>query len=298
VSSAGVITTVAGNGLSGFSGDGGPATAASLRDPHDLVALAGGGFLIADTSNERVRRVDANGVISTLIGDGVRGASGDGGAAAAARLAAPKGLSLTGAGDLLIADEQNNRIRFVRTIVAPLNTVARTWLVRVSASLQRAGEYTVRAGNSRLANAIAAYGRPSCKVVGPRQAVATWPSRGIRIDSRTTRALPRGKSGCSAPQLMNVAEIRLTDRRWTTSLGLHVGDATSKLRKLYGRVLYARASRPSSRNEYYLVWRHGKCISSCTKAAKRNGVDYPRLTAQVKNGKVIAFRIPVLAQGK
>jgi hypothetical protein len=298
VSSAGVITTVAGNGLSGFSGDGGPATAASLRDPHDLVALAGGGFLIADTSNERVRRVDANGVISTLIGDGVRGASGDGGAAAAARLAAPKGLSLTGAGDLLIADEQNNRIRFVGTIVAPLNTVARTWLVRVSASLQRAGEYTVRAGNSRLADAIAAYGRPSCKVVGPRQAVATWPSRGIRIDSRTTRALPRGKSGCSAPQLMNVAEIRLTDRRWTTSLGLHVGDATSKLRKLYGRVLYARASRPSSRNEYYLVWRHGKCISSCTKAAKRNGVDYPRLTAQVKNGKVIAFRIPVLAQGK
>jgi hypothetical protein len=156
----------------------------------------------------------------------------------------------------------------------------------------------VRAGNSRLANAIAAYGRPSCKVVGPRQAVATWPSRGIRIDSRTTRALPRRKSGCSAPQLMNVAEIRLTDRRWTTSLGLHVGDATSKLRKLYGRVLYARASRPSSRNEYYLVWRHGKCISSCTKAAKRNGVDYPRLTAQVKNGKVIAFRIPVLAQNR
>jgi hypothetical protein len=298
VSSAGVITTVAGNGLSGFSGDGGPATAASLRDPHDLVALAGGGFLIADTSNERVRRVDANGVISTLIGDGVRGASGDGGAAAAARLAAPKGLSLTGAGDLLIADEQNNRIRFVGTIVAPLNTVARTWLVRVSASLQRAGEYTVRAGNSRLADAIAAYGRPSCKVVGPRQAVATWPSRGIRIDSRTTRALPRRKTGCSAPQLMNVAEIRLTDRRWTTSLGLHVGDATSKLRKLYGRVLYARASRASSRNEYYLVWRHGKCISGCTKAAKRKGVDYPRLTAQVKNSKVIAFRIPVLAQNR
>ena len=322
VSSAGVITTVAGSGLSGFSGDGGPATAASLHDPHDVVALADGGFLIADSSNERVRRVDAHGVISTLIGDGVRGASGDGGPAVAARLAAPKGLSVTGAGDLLIADEQNNRIRFVGTIVAPVNvaqpatppatppvvtppatrtptaTVARTWLVRVSASFQRAAEYTVRAGNTRLSDAIAAYRRPSCKVVGPRQAIATWPSRGIRIDSRTTRALPRGKTGCSAPELMNVSEIRLTDRRWTTSLGLHVGDATSKLRKLYGRVLYARANRASSRNEYYLVWRHGKCISGCTKAANRNGGDYPRLTAQVKNGKVIAFRIPVLAQNR
>jgi hypothetical protein len=170
--------------------------------------------------------------------------------------------------------------------------------VRVTTTVQRAAEYTVRSGNTRLSNAIAAYGTPSCKVVGSQQAVATWASRGIRIDSRTARALPRGKTGCSAPELMNVSEIRLTDRRWTTSLGLHVGDATSKLRKLYGRVLYARASRASSRNEYYLVWRHGKCISGCTTAAKRNGVDYPRLTAQVKNGKVIAFRIPVLAQGK
>ena len=124
VSAGGTITTVAGNGVAGFSGDGGPATAASLRDPHSVVALADGSFLIADTSNQRVRRVAANGIITTLIGDGVRGYSGDGGPAAAARLDSPKGLSLTAAGDVLIADEQNNRIRFVGTVQAPASTAA------------------------------------------------------------------------------------------------------------------------------------------------------------------------------
>jgi hypothetical protein len=121
VSADGTIATVAGNGVSGFGGDGGPATTASLRHPHNVAALPDGGFLIADTTNERIRRVDPAGVITTLIGDGVRGADGDGGPAASARLSAPKAISVTDRGDLLIADEQNNRIRFVGTVVAPTN---------------------------------------------------------------------------------------------------------------------------------------------------------------------------------
>ena len=121
MSAAGIITTVAGNGVSGFSGDGGPATAASLREPHNVVSLPDGGFLIADTTNERVRHVDADGIISTVVGDGVPGDSGDGGPAVSARVSAPKAISLTERGDLLIADELNNRIRFVGTVVIPTN---------------------------------------------------------------------------------------------------------------------------------------------------------------------------------
>ena len=92
---AGTITTVAGSGGSGFSGDGGLATNAALNDPHNVVEVGNGAFLIADTYNNRVRRVDADGVITTLAGDGIRGDSGDGGPASAARLSFPKGIAVT-----------------------------------------------------------------------------------------------------------------------------------------------------------------------------------------------------------
>ena len=98
VSAGGTITTVAGNGVDGYSGDGGPATAAQLMHPHNVVALADGSFLIADASNQRVRRVAANGIITTLIGDGSVAYSGDGGPAAAAQLSVPKAVAVTSAG--------------------------------------------------------------------------------------------------------------------------------------------------------------------------------------------------------
>ena len=119
VSAAGTITTVAGTGVAGYAGDGGPATAALINNPHNLVVQPDGSFLIADASNERVRLVAVDGTISTLTGTGVRGFSGDGGPAAAAQISVPKAVGLTAAGDVLIADEQNNRIRFVGTPVAP-----------------------------------------------------------------------------------------------------------------------------------------------------------------------------------
>ncbi|MCP9485244.1 MAG: hypothetical protein MSC30_05260 [Gaiellaceae bacterium MAG52_C11] len=118
----GIIDTVAGTGSTGYSGDSGPATSAQLYNPHNLAALADGGFLIADASNERIRLVAADGTISTLIGDGIRGYSGDGGPAAAARISVPKAVGVSPSGDVLIADEQNNRIRFVGSVVAPVNT--------------------------------------------------------------------------------------------------------------------------------------------------------------------------------
>jgi Concanavalin A-like lectin/glucanases superfamily len=124
VGPSGTIATVAGTGVKGFSGDNGPATSAQLADPHNVVALPDGGFVVADASNERVRMVDSSGVITTLAGTGVRGFSGDGGPASAAQVSVPKAVGVTSAGDVLVAEEQNNRIRFVGSVVAPASMSA------------------------------------------------------------------------------------------------------------------------------------------------------------------------------
>ncbi|HET9051743.1 MAG TPA: DNRLRE domain-containing protein, partial [Candidatus Dormibacteraeota bacterium] len=121
VSSTGIITTVAGNGTRGYGGDGGPATSAMLADPFNLIASPGGGFLIADASNERIRQVSASGIITTIAGDGVQSYGGDGGAPTQAGLSAPKAVDYDANGALMIADYANNRVRFVGTPVAPAN---------------------------------------------------------------------------------------------------------------------------------------------------------------------------------
>ena len=338
-------------------------------------------------------------------------------AGASARLSAPKAISITDRGDLLIADEQNNRIRFVGTVVAPTNlspptvsgdpvqgraltassgvwrgtgpqlayqwqrckavcedvpgavarsytptaadagaairisvtasnpagdrsatslrtatlgspslptassssgatptggaaqprpvttpggkgSAAAVWLVRAGKTFQRVNEYTIRSRNTLLSDAIGAFGKSSCKALGRKQVIANWPSRGIRIDARTDRELPSGKTGCGSPTLIHVSEIRLTDGRWMTSLGLRVGDPVTKLRRLYPRSPYARSGATARWNEYYLVWRHARCTRNCTPQTRRDGVNYPRLTAQVANGKVVAFWLPVLGQNR
>jgi ribosomal protein S11 len=113
VSPAGTITTVAGTGTAGFSGDGGPATAAELDSPEGVAATADGGFLIADTINNRVRRVSPAGTITTVAGSGTAGFSGDGGAATAAELNGPNEVTATAEGGFLVADTNNSRVRFV-----------------------------------------------------------------------------------------------------------------------------------------------------------------------------------------
>ncbi len=115
VDTSGIITTVAGNGFHGFSGDEGPATSASLTWPEGVFVDASGNIYIADTSNQRVRKVDTSGIISTVAGDGTRGFSGDGGPATSASLNGPSGVFVDGSGSIYIADEYNDRIRKVDT---------------------------------------------------------------------------------------------------------------------------------------------------------------------------------------
>ncbi len=106
-----VITTVAGNGLPGYSGDNGPATNAQLSYPYGVSVDAAGNLYIADSNNYRIRKV-ANGVITTVAGNGTTGFSGDNGPATSAQLQ-PWGVAVDSAGSVYIADAQNNRIRKV-----------------------------------------------------------------------------------------------------------------------------------------------------------------------------------------
>ena len=113
ITPGGEISTVAGTGTAGYSGDGGPATSARLSWPVDVEPTADGGFLIADLGNMRVRRVSPTGIITTVAGTGVAGTGGDGGPATSARLDAPTGVAATAGGGFLIADAGAHRVRWV-----------------------------------------------------------------------------------------------------------------------------------------------------------------------------------------
>ena len=121
----GVITTVAGTGTGGFSGDGGPATGAQLAAPIGVAVDAAGNLFIADTGNQRVRRVDAaTGVITTVAGTGTGGFAGDGGFATSAQLAIPLGVAVDAAGDVLVADAYNVRVRRIDAATGTIATFA------------------------------------------------------------------------------------------------------------------------------------------------------------------------------
>lgn len=109
----GTITTLAGTGQSGYGGDDGPAGEAQLDTPSGLAVDSAGNVYIADTYNNRIRRVSPDGVISTIAGTGGFGYAGDGGPAVLAQLALPMGLALDAQGNLYIADYLNRRVRRV-----------------------------------------------------------------------------------------------------------------------------------------------------------------------------------------
>ncbi|GAA3282378.1 NHL repeat-containing protein [Streptomyces lavendulae] len=110
---SGQITTYAGTGVLGNTGDGSPATQARLNYPYGVAADSAGSIYIADTNNHKIRKVDPKGVINTFAGDGYAGSIGDGGPATKARLYYPQGVAVGDSGDVYIADSSNNKIRKV-----------------------------------------------------------------------------------------------------------------------------------------------------------------------------------------
>ncbi|MGH9022667.1 MAG: hypothetical protein ACRDV9_06155, partial [Acidimicrobiia bacterium] len=111
IAASGVITTLAGTGTAGFSGDGGPAISARLNNPHGVAVDGAGNVYVADAPNHRIRRIDTAGLITTIAGTGTAGYSGDNRPATSARLAYPKGVEVAPDGSLYIGDANNHRIR-------------------------------------------------------------------------------------------------------------------------------------------------------------------------------------------
>jgi sugar lactone lactonase YvrE len=124
VDTQGTITTIAGTGDAGYSGDGGPATAAKLEAPRTIAVGPSGDIYIAEPNVHRIRKVDTKGIISTLAGTSKAGFSGDGGPAGEAQLNMPRGVGVDGADNVYIADSLNHRIRKVADGV--ITTIAGT----------------------------------------------------------------------------------------------------------------------------------------------------------------------------
>jgi hypothetical protein len=138
----GVMTTVAGNGVATYSGDGGPAASASLSLPTEVAVDLAGDVLIADTGNERIRLVTPSGMISTVAGSGVQGFSNDGAAAASAALNRPLALGFAASGNLVFSDSQNGRVRIISAagsmytlVPAPVPVLSQTTLLLAAQSV-------------------------------------------------------------------------------------------------------------------------------------------------------------------
>ncbi|WP_406285169.1 Ig-like domain-containing protein [Embleya sp. NBC_00896] len=176
----GTITTVAGTGSAGFGGDGGPATAARLSAPRGLACGPAGELYIADRENDRVRKVDAAGLITTVAGTGIGGFSGDGGPAGAARFSDPDGLALGPGGELYIADRANDRVRrvdaggVVETVAgngSGLGTPVRDGGPAVATALYEPVGIAVDAAGNLL---IADRGHHRVRVVDPAGTISTF----------------------------------------------------------------------------------------------------------------------------
>lgn len=125
VTSAGVISVVAGTGTCGFKGDGGPAIAAELNDPNGLAFDSAGNLYLSDSKNQRIRRIDRNGVITTVAGTGIAGFSGDGGPGTKAQLNNPFGLGIGPGDKLYIAEGGGGRVRLLQLSNDIITTVSR-----------------------------------------------------------------------------------------------------------------------------------------------------------------------------
>jgi len=144
VTPTGTITTVAGNGVAGFSGDGGPGTSARLNSPTGVAADSFGNVYIADDFNARVRRLSTNGQINTFAGTGQQGNGGDGGAATSALLFRPRSVAVNAAGEVFIADVGNQRVRRV----SAAGTITTVFTGELSAvSVAASGNVLVMQGN-------------------------------------------------------------------------------------------------------------------------------------------------------
>jgi hypothetical protein len=116
INTSGVISTIAGTGTGGSAGDGGPATSAFVHSPNGIAVDGAGNIFITEFGGHHIRKIDSLGVITTVAGNGVAAFGGDGAPAIWAQLNQPTGIGFDAAGNLLIADRTNHRIRKVGSL--------------------------------------------------------------------------------------------------------------------------------------------------------------------------------------
>jgi hypothetical protein len=243
VDTAGIITTVAGSGTSGYSGDGGPATAAQLHGPWGVAIGAAGNLFIADRVNHVVREVNAGGVISTAAGNGSFGYSGDGGPATAAQLAIPGGVALDATEDIIISDQDNSVVREVGAAaytVAPAATTSAvvasgnpsiwgqsvTFTATVSVTSPGAGTPT---GTVTFKDGSTTLGTGTLQLVGSLDQ-ATFSTTGLSVGSHTITAAYNtdgnflSSTSAGINQQVNQATPTIT---WANPSGITYGTALS-----------------------------------------------------------------------
>ena len=117
----GIITTVAGNGTAGYNGDGFLATSAELNDPSGVALDSAGNLYVADAYNNRIRKVDTNGIITTVAGNGTEGSKGDNGPAISAELNYPSNVAVDSGGNIYIAEfHGSSSARWMQAATSPL----------------------------------------------------------------------------------------------------------------------------------------------------------------------------------
>jgi sugar lactone lactonase YvrE len=205
VTPGGTISTVAGIGIGGFGGDGGPATAARLYNPVHIALDRAGNLYIADTYNHRVRKVSAaTGVITTVAGTGKSGFSGDGASATAAQLDNPTAVAVDAAGNLYISDSFNKRIRrvdantgVIRTIVgndaAGCDTATSSLQFPLGLSVNAAGNRIYIVDHSANVIRLLSPGEPV-----PPTLTSLSPSSGVQGTTLTVTFTGKGFSGGSS----------------------------------------------------------------------------------------------------
>jgi uncharacterized protein (TIGR03437 family) len=245
ISPSGVITTVAGNGTGQFAGDQGPAISASLNVPEDVAVDGAGNLYIADSGNNRVRKIDGSGVISTLAGSGTNGFSGDGGPASAAVLNFPWGLTTDVTDTVYIADRVNNRVRTVSPSASVLPSIGANSTVNGASYVTTIAPGAIvsilgtnLAGNSQSSSSVPLptnLGGTSVTFNG--NAIPLFFVSGIQIIAQAPFDLPAGAavtvqvqrgSNLSAAQTASVAAVSpgifIVDQASNTGAVLHAAD--------------------------------------------------------------------------
>ena len=229
IDATGIVTTVAGNGIAGFSGDGGPATSAQLNLPYGVAVDLNGYLYIADFGNNRVRRVTPGGTIDTYAGSNGAGSSGDGGPATSAQMISPRNLALDSANNLYISEFAAHRVRKVTFNNGLISTAAGTGIegyngVGGPATLTQldfpAGLAVDRAGNLYIADS---QNQRILEVVSTGQTVTVLDARSITLFTPIAVAVDLSGNLFVADSAPEMHEYTAAGK-WVTAAGI-VGES-------------------------------------------------------------------------